>query len=434
MTYEEAIEYVENASVFGIQLGLVRIEELLRRLGNPQTAYKTIHVTGTNGKGSVTAMLAQTLTKAGIVTGRYTSPHLEEYTERISIGGRDISKADFAMVMTTVSQAVSAMVTDGFEGPTEFEILTAAAFLYFSLQKVEYAVIEVGLGGLLDSTNVIIPVISVITNVALDHVKYCGDTVEKIAVHKAGILKKGVPAVTAAAETALPVIRARAAALDCPLAVAGEAFCLERVVCDGTAGQSFTVNRKNDGPLPVYIPLLGEHQCSNAAVAVMALTILGHEDTRISDASIQQGLATVQWPGRFQVLQVGSQTVLIDGAHNPAGIHTFCQTYNQIFGNRQRVFLFAVLADKDYTKMVTELFHTDDYVICAPAPSPRTSDPREMAALLPCHADWADSIDTGLEQAFEAVTTDKVLCIVGSLYIQGDVRRFLRNTCAITDF
>ena len=212
MTYEEAIHYLEAANVFGIQLGLGRIQNLLERLGNPQNKYKTIHVTGTNGKGSVTAMIASAH-RSGFKTGRYTSPHLESYTERIHIDHHDISEDDFAAAVAVVKDAVTAMVADGGEGPTEFELITAAAFWYFASIGVDYAVIEVGLGGLLDSTNVIIPAVSVITNVAMDHMKYCGNTIEAIAEQKAGIIKEGVPVVTTAEEPALSVIARKAYAM-----------------------------------------------------------------------------------------------------------------------------------------------------------------------------------------------------------------------------
>jgi dihydrofolate synthase/folylpolyglutamate synthase len=427
MTYAEAIEYITHASTFGIQLGLVRIQELLRRLGNPQERYKTIHVTGTNGKGSVSAIVAQSLQAAGIKTGRYTSPHLEEYTERISVDGTDISRGDFAAAIAVVAQAVDAMAAAGMERPTEFELLTAAAFWHFANCHVEYAVIEVGLGGLLDSTNVITPVVSVITNVALDHMKYCGPTVEAIAVHKAGILKEGVPAVTAASGPALAVISAAAEKHHCPLAVLHRDFDFADRHCQGLAGQSFTIQRQGAAPLSVTMPLLGFHQAQNAAVAVMALTSAAAQDRRITDESILQGLAQVRWPGRFQVVRAGDVPVVIDGAHNPAGIATFCQTYEENFGTAGRVFLFSVLADKDYSQMVRQLFHDDDFVICAPAPTPRTSDPQKLAAMLPCRAAWTNSIDEGLDQAFQAVQPGQVLCIVGSLYIQGDVRRYFKR-------
>lgn len=430
MTYEESIYYLEHASVFGIQLGLGRIQELLKRLGNPQNAYKTIHVTGTNGKGSVTAMIASALCEGGIKTGRYTSPHLEEYTERISVNGQDIDRRDFAHAVEAVAQAVEAMAADGIERPTEFEMITAAAFWHFAKAGVEYAVVEVGLGGLLDSTNVIVPEVSVITNVAMDHMKYCGDTIEKIAIQKAGIIKEGVPVVTTAKSPALEII-ARTAyqkhsklyALDHSFDVVGNAGPEDPAV-----GQEVTVREKYGFAITTTIPFMGKHQRTNCAAATMALLLIARQEKRLTRTAIEQGLHHVKWPGRFQVLKAGGIDVVIDGAHNPAGIDSFCKTYEDVFGDRKRVFLFSVLADKEYTQMVKELFHADDYVVCVPAPTPRTSDPKKMAEMLPCRADAAESIPQGLDKAFAAVQEQQVLCIVGSLYMQGQVRSYLRNT------
>jgi dihydrofolate synthase/folylpolyglutamate synthase len=435
MTYTEAVAYLEHASSFGIQLGLGRIEELLSRLGNPEKKYKTIHVTGTNGKGSVTAMIASALTEGGIKTGRYTSPHLEEYTERINIDGKDISQDDFAAAVQVVSLLVEAMAAEGKERPTEFEMLTAAAFWYFAQQQVEYAVIEVGLGGLLDSTNVIVPQVAVITNVAMDHMKYCGNTIEEIAAVKAGIIKEGVPVVTTAEEPALAVI-ARAAyqkhshlyALDHSFDIVGNAGPE-----DPAAGQMITVKEKSRYAITTTLPLLGKHQRTNAGAAVMALLLVARHEKRLTRTAIENGIAHVKWPGRFQVLRAGDMDIVIDGAHNPAGIDTFCKTYEEVFGDRKRVFLFSVLADKDYTQMVQELFHKEDYVVCAPAPTPRTSDPKKMAAILPCRADAADTLASGLDKAIAAVTEGQVLAIVGSLYIQGEVRAYLRQHFSLTD-
>jgi dihydrofolate synthase/folylpolyglutamate synthase len=165
----------------------------------------------------------------------------------------------------------------------------------------------------------------------------------------------------------------------------------------------------------------------------MALMVIARHEKRLTRTAIEQGTANVKWPGRFQVIQAGGMDIVIDGAHNPAGIDTFCKTYEDVFADRKRVFLFSVLADKDYTHMVQELFHDDDYVVCAPAPTPRTSDPKKMAAMLPCKAIAADSIAAGLDQAIAAVTAGQVLCIVGSLYIQGEVRDYLRRRFSLTD-
>lgn len=429
MTYEEAINYLEAANVFGIQLGLGRIQNLLERLGNPQNKYQTIHVTGTNGKGSVTAMIASALTEAGFKTGRYTSPHLEDYTERIHIDHHDISRDDFAAAVAVVKDAVTAMVAEGGEGPTEFELITAAAFWYFASIGVDYAVIEVGLGGLLDSTNVIVPAVSVITNVAMDHMKYCGNTIEAIAEQKAGIIKEGVPVVTTAEGSALAVIARKAYAMHSRLYALDHSFDVVGNAGpeDSATGQMVTVREKFGFSITTVLPLLGKHQRTNCAAAVMALLLLARHEKKLTRTALENGIRHVEWPGRFQVFKVGDTDVVLDGAHNPAGITTFCKTYEDVFGDRKRVFLFSVLADKDYSQMVRELFHEDDYVICAPAPTPRTSDPKEMANLVPCKADWAGSLSEGLDKAFAAVQPDQVLCIVGSLYIQGEVRAYLRE-------
>lgn len=207
MNYEESIAYLEQAASFGIKPGLERINAILAKLGNPENAYKVIHVTGTNGKGSVVAMITSVMENAQLRIGRYVSPHLIDYTERIYVGGKDISREDFAKAATAVREAAEKAVAEGVEEPTEFELLTAMAFWYFKEQKVDYAVMEVGMGGLYDSTNVITPVVSVITNVAMDHMKYLGNTLQEIAHQKAGIIKEGVPVVTAAQHVALKQLK-----------------------------------------------------------------------------------------------------------------------------------------------------------------------------------------------------------------------------------
>ena len=211
MNYSAALAYLESLGTFGIQLGLKRIEALLAELGNPERRFRSIHVTGTNGKGSTTALLAAILHAAGIRTGMYTSPHLVDYPERMTMEGQEISRDEFAAMIGKTRLAAEAIQARGMESPTEFEVLTAAAFLWFAEKQVEMAVVEVGLGGLLDSTNVICPVASVITNVTLEHTDRCGGTVAEIAAHKAGIIKIGAPVFTGATGEALAVIEAAAA-------------------------------------------------------------------------------------------------------------------------------------------------------------------------------------------------------------------------------
>ena len=235
MNYEESLAYLDELNVFGMNFGLARIEKLLYLLGEPQKAYKTIHVTGTNGKGSVTAMLASGLQAAGIRTGMYISPHLSSYTERMVIDGRQVSEAQFADALSVVRDICEFMAGEGDEHPTQFEVITAAAFLLFQKEKVEYAVIEVGLGGLLDSTNVILPEVSVITNVTFEHADKCGGTLEGIAHHKAGIMKPGVPVVTGAEGKALEIIREEARGKGLCLLCAGRGFLGSCHEASGTA-------------------------------------------------------------------------------------------------------------------------------------------------------------------------------------------------------
>lgn len=426
MTYEDALIYLQNAETYGINLGLMRIEALLRALNNPEQRYKTIHVGGTNGKGSVTSMIASAIGDAGLDVGKYISPHLENYTERISISGQDISREDFGRCIGKVKLATDDIISVGVEHPTQFEILTAAAFLYFAEKNVVYAVIEVGLGGLLDSTNVITPVVSVITNIAMDHMAQCGNTLEAIATHKAGIIKPGIPVVTAAQKEALSVIKTTAAEKDVALYTWGEQFEITtRQVVE--RGQLLTLRRDDAADAMLFITLRGAHQAVNAGVAAMAITCVMAQDNRIAEDNLREGLARTVWPGRFEVLP-GTVPIIIDGAHNPAGIETFGATWNETFPTKNRIFVFSILADKDISLVEKELFRASDVVFCVPAPTPRTSDPNVLAKNLSktCLAYGVSTISEGLDRAMTVAKDGDAICIVGSLYIQGEARQWLR--------
>ena len=271
MNYQESLAYLESLNIFGIKLGLERIQKLLARLELPQERYRTIHVTGTNGKGSVSAMLAGILRHSGIHTGFYSSPHLVSYTERIRVDGQAISEQEFADCLSSIKVYIDQMVADGEECPTQFEVLTALAFFYFAIKHVEYAVIEVGLGGLLDSTNVIVPEVSIITNVTLEHAGRCGGTLEGVAHHKAGIIKDDVPVVTAAQGVALDIIRQQAEEKNADIFVAGEDFSAEFISCESNFQRlEFSSGLLGAVKEPYTLHLLGKHQIENAAVAVMA--------------------------------------------------------------------------------------------------------------------------------------------------------------------
>ena len=385
-TYNDAFKYLERLCQFGIKEGLERTKKLADALGNPQNFYRTIHVTGTNGKGSVCAMLAEMLKAHGLRVGLFTSPHLESYCERIKIDNEDISEKDFAEMIFRVKNS-------GVEA-THFEILTLAAFEYFKLRAVDVAVVEVGLGGTFDSTNIISPELCIITTVALDHEKILGD-LNSIARNKAGIIRPNVPTVTGASGEPLKIIRAVAKEKNSPL-------------------------YEISSPENVELNLRGEYQKFNAAIAIKAARLLGIDDEKIFSA-----LARVKWPGRFEVIKNSSGVVVIDGAHNPHGAAALRESLDKNFPRGKRVWLFGVLKDKNFDEMIKILFRENDFVIVTKVPSERTAEPEMICEILRGRGVECVTI----ENNFAAVERLKnfvgdVKIIAGSLYLIGAVRKF----------
>ncbi|NMC32024.1 MAG: bifunctional folylpolyglutamate synthase/dihydrofolate synthase [Veillonellaceae bacterium] len=426
MTYEQALAYFESLGKFGIQLGLARIEALLERLGHPERRFRSVHVTGTNGKGSTTAMIAAVLNEAGIRTGMYTSPHLIDYPERLQLCGANISRPAFAEVIEQTKAMADAMIADGLESPTEFEVLTAAAFLWFARERAEIVVVEVGLGGLLDSTNVILPELAVITNVTLEHTDRCGDTVEEIAHHKAGIIKPGVPVVTGAAGAALAVIETAARQHGSVCEVLGREFTVTGSQIE-QARQVFELRVGQTPPEFYSIGLLGRHQTENAALAVRACQLLAQGDERLTPAVIRDGLAKAVWPGRFEIFP-GTPLLILDGAHNPDGIRTLRQTLDDVFPGRAIMFLFGVLADKNHAEMARTLFRSCDRAVVVRPHSDRAAAAadiaREIAGFVAA-VKTGDTIGEGLALAKEWAGPDGIVCAAGSLYMIGEVRRIV---------
>lgn len=423
MNYEESIAYLELAQVFGIRPGMERIEALLEKLGRPEKAYRVIHVTGTNGKGSVVAMITSVIENSMLKVGRYVSPHLIDYTERIYCGGHDISREDFARAATAVREAAEAAVAEGVEAPTEFELLTAMAFWYFREQKVDYAVVEVGLGGLLDSTNVVHPVVSVITNVAMDHTKYLGGTLEEIAHHKAGIIKDGVPVVTAAQQIPLKTIKKEAHAKKSRLYFYGRDFEIDSRN-KWQHGQVVVVRRK-DVPKDqekalLFVPFVGAHQAVNAAVAFMALEVVMKQDDRINENDIREGLARARWMGRFEIHDVRGVPVVFDGAHNPAGAEALSEALEEQYPDKRRLIVFASLRDKDTDTVIALLVRKGDKVFMTEAPTPRTCTTAELSEKLTCEKKEEPSVAAALDDALAEAGEKDMVLVCGSLYILGD--------------
>ena len=427
MNYQEAICYIESLERFGIKLGLVRIERLLDLLDHPETKYRTIHVTGTNGKGSTSAMISAILTRSGCRTGLYVSPHLETYRERMQIDRNNISEEDFAAYLMQVKQAVDKMVSDGEECPTQFEVLTALAFLYFAGKKVEYAVIEVGLGGLLDSTNVITPEVSVITNVTMEHADRCGGTLEGIAHHKAGIIKDGIPVVTAAKGLPLEIIRQMAEEKNTDVFVLGEDFNSEFVKLYGYmqelrfSAPTVEVNKTDYG-----VQLLGLNQLENSALAIMAAGLLHNNDKRITMEIICQALCMVNWPGRFERMDIGETKIVIDGAHNPAGAKSLKESLDFYYPDKERVFLLGILKDKDCDSIINNLLRYEDVVVVTAPISDRAEIPSVLAQKIHVHQIFIEEdYMSAVKKALSLAGKDKMLCITGSLYLIGAVRKIL---------
>ena len=429
MNYQEAISYLEGLKIFGIRLGLTRIERLLELLDRPQDRYRTVHVTGTNGKGSVSAMVEGALRRSGIHTGFYSSPHLVSYTERIRVDGQNISEQDFAAGMTVIREKIDLMLAEGAECPTQFEVLTALGFYYFAKCQVEYAVIEVGLGGTLDSTNVITPEVSVITNVTMEHADKLGGTLQSIAENKAGIIKDGVPVVTAAKGEPLSVIRAVAEEKSADIFVAGEDFSSKFISCDGRVQQlEFSSELLGIDHQLYELHLLGVHQVENSAVALMTLRLLHNIDARLTMETVTEALRLVSWPARFERLDFGAQTVIVDGAHNPAGMRALRSSLDAIFPAEERVLLLGILKDKDIDAMLHILLRPNDTVVVTVPQSERADSAADLlrrVAPAVQHVEAFDDNEEALDRALELANGEKLLVIAGSLYLVGGVREML---------
>lgn len=423
MNYQETLEYLDELNKFGTKMGLERIKRLVELLDEPHLKYKTVHITGTNGKGSTCAMVSEILRQSGIKTGLYTSPHLYSYTERIQINGVAVSEEVFANCISVVKPFVEQMIEEGMESPTQFEVLTAAAFLCFALNEVEYAVIEVGLGGLLDSTNVVEPEVSVITNVAFEHAQFCGGTLEGIAHHKAGIIKDNVPVVTDAKGMTLEILHEEAAKKNTDLFIEDIDFAAE-FLRDEENKQVISFASQIIGVATEFkLNLLGIHQIRNSALAIMTAYLLANDEERITSETVKKALSCVRWPGRFEYFCVSDKQMIIDGAHNPAGISMLRQNLDRYFPVEQRVFLLGILGDKDINVMIKTLLRPDDVVVATVPDSARSSDPSDWVSKLNVkYVQIEKDRQQALTKAMGLTQRGAVLCMTGSLYLIGELR------------
>lgn len=417
MEYADAVDYVESLGKFGIHLGMERIQGLTALLDHPERKIRTVHVTGTNGKGSVTTFLANMLQQAGLKVGSYTSPHFVRYNERICLNGEEISEEDFAAVTEKTKAALDRFLAQGGEQPTQFEFITAMAFLYFAEKQVDCAVIEVGMGGLWDSTNIITPEVSVITNVTLEHTERLGKTIEAIAAQKAGIIKPGVPVVTEAEGKALEVIRGAAEANHAPLYVYGDDFSTEELTSSMDT-QTF-LYRLGEKKLEVAIHLPGEHQILNGAAALTAAEILRDKHGVPDEAAMLRGMEAARWPGRLERIH-RNPDIILDGAHNPSGVTVLRKALDEYYPKARRIYVFGMMADKDVSQVSDILFRPEDTIYTVLAhEGDRSEKPEKLAQRLHKNAVPMEDLTAAYQRAVSEAGPEDVVIVCGSLYLIG---------------
>ena len=418
-------DYLHSLQRFGVKLGLQNVGAVLSACGDPQRRFPSVHVAGTNGKGSVCAMLASILRADGRRVGLYTSPHLADVRERIRIDDRTISESDFDRLLGRIRNTIDRLLAAGrLEAhPTYFEVLTILAFLHFAECKVDIAVLEVGMGGRFDATNIVNPLVSVITSISLDHREYLGSTLSAIAFEKAGIIKPGVPVVSGVeGRAAEAVIRRQARALGAPLA---SVFGRDGALFAARTAAGFRFRYEFCGEaFPFRLKLPGRHQGENAAVVIAAARTLGCVELPIARRTILSGLAAAEWPGRLET--VGRRPiVLLDGAHNEDGARALA-AYVRDFVRAPLVLVFAMLKDKAVGRAAELLFPRPETVILTSIPSPRAASPEEILKAAPRFRSKIaiePDLRAAIAQARRLAGPKGTVLIAGSLYLVGEVKK-----------
>ena len=421
MTIEQALEYIHSNYWNGGTFGLGRTVELLEKLGNPQKDLKFIHIAGTNGKGSTASMSASILRQAGYTVGLYTSPYIFRFNERMQVNGECISDAEVVELVEQLKPLALSMESQ----PSEFELVTCMAFVYFKRHHCDVVCLEVGLGGEFDSTNVIDPpVAAVLTNIGLDHTELLGDTLEKIAETKSKIIKTGCQCVTYREPEAVEaVFEARCQEVDAQWTKAD--FDSIRLRSASLEGQVFDWG----GYEALELPLLGDHQLKNAGVVLTLMEVLKQTGWKISEQAIRQGLATVSWPGRFEVVS-RNPLFIVDGGHNPQCIEALVKNVRDYLGGRRLTILTGVLGDKDYHEMYADMSAFASEFITITPPNPRALSAGDLKTYLerfgkPVTA--SETVAEGVQLARERAGRDGVVLAYGSLYVLGDIVENIRE-------
>jgi dihydrofolate synthase/folylpolyglutamate synthase len=445
MNYDESVRYLlslgrELASprqASATKFDLFNITILCEHLGHPERAFQSVHVAGTNGKGSTAAMLESILRAAGLRTGLYTSPHLERINERIRVNGKEISDGDFAAAFSRLHEVIEVSLAAGILAahPTFFECVTALAFDFFAREGVEFAVCEVGMGGRLDATNVLLPEVAVITQIDFDHENYLGHSIEEIAWEKAGIIKPGGRVVSAAEHLiARVVIRQRVAQQSAFLVEIENAFRIEGVTSHNGCFAFTAVSTDSDALIPLVLPLPGRFQIRNALTALATARMLAERGASIDDVAIARGIAATAWPGRLERIAEEPE-IYLDGAHNPAGAREIQVFWEQFLPGRKIFLIYGAVRDKAVDEVAGILFPGAQVVIITSPAQPRAISAALLGEMTSHHAAKAEVIpdpEKAFERALELASPEDVIFVTGSLYLVGDLRRYWFSRTAAT--
>lgn len=432
-TYIEALDWIHGRLRLGIKPGLSRMEWMMDKLGSPHTKMKTVHIGGTNGKGSTVTFLRSILEAAGYSVGTFTSPFIEQFNERISVNGKPIPDDDLLEITNIIRPLADELEKTELGGPTEFEVITAMSFYYFAnVKQVDIVLYEVGLGGRFDSTNIIHPLASVITNIGLDHTNILGHTYEEIAFEKAGIIKQGVPVFTAAKQLeALNVIKEQAENKQALLFRLNQEFSIS-AHHSFEKGEVFSIHSDFQSLAALETSMIGKHQTENAALAVMTAQYLNENGSfLITEDAIRKGLKTAYWPGRLEIISE-NPLIIIDGAHNDEGISALVQELGSRFANKSIHIVFAALKDKKLDQMIKQLDQVADKITFVSFDFPRAAEAEELLKI--SHSQQKLAVDdwkTYIMEEIQAVEPNRLLLITGSLYFISEVKtnlyEFLKN-------
>lgn len=426
MNYKQAMEYMEETAKYGSVPGLTNIINLCEKLGNPQNDLKFVHIAGTNGKGSTLAYISTVLKEAGYRVGRYVSPTIFEYRERIQVNERMISKDALCRHLETIQEAIAQLEAEGKAHPTPFEIETAMAFLYFKEKKCDIVVLETGLGGTLDATNLITTtVVSVLASISMDHMAFLGETLAEIAENKAGIMKPGVPVVSMEQQPeAMQVIEVKAAEKGCSLTVASEAGASK--VRYGVEKQRFDY-REYKG---VEIGLAGKCQIGNAVLAIEALRVLAEKGFPVKEQALKEGLKKTVWRGRFTVI-AKKPLFIVDGAHNEDAARKLAESVRFYFTNKKIIYIMGILKDKEYEKIIAETYAYAEQIITVTTPkNVRALPAYELAqAVKDYHPNVTavDSLQEAVEMSYLLADKESVIIAFGSLSYLGEMIQIVEN-------